>query len=185
MRRASPAERPELPPAMRPSVRAYIGLGANLGDALGALRAAAARIAQQGDGGSALASSIWRSAPVEASGPDFLNAVIGIDTRLEPLALLQALHAIEAAHGRARPFRNAPRTLDLDVLLYGEQALHLPGLDIPHPRMHLRRFVLAPLCEIAPDAKVPGQGGVRDLLAAVAQQDCTPTEHALLLTTTI
>ena len=171
-------------PAMQSSVRAYIGLGANLGDALGALRAAAARIAQAGDGNPALASSIWRSAPVEASGPEFLNAVIGIDTRLEPEALLDALHAIEAEHGRARPFRNAPRTLDLDVLLYGDQTMHLPALDIPHPRMHLRRFVLAPLCEIAPDATVPGHGSVRALLAAVADQDCSPTDHALLSTTT-
>lgn len=168
-----------------PVVRAYIGLGANLGDALAALRAAASQIADLSDAGPMQASSIWRSAPVEASGPDFLNAVIGIDTTRAPLALLDALRAIETAHGRERPFRNAPRTLDLDVLLYGEQVVHLPGLDIPHPRMHLRRFVLAPLFEIAPHAQVPGQGGVGELLARVVQQDCAPTEHALLSTTTL
>ncbi len=97
------------------------------------------------------ASSIWRSAPVEASGPDFLNAVVALDTVLAPLDLLDALQAIEQIHGRERPYRNAPRTLDLDLLLYGDLALATPRLTLPHPRLGERAFVLRPLLEIAPE----------------------------------
>lgn len=136
---------------MSAAARAYVGLGANLGadlfDTLG--RAAMALAALPGTRLVAL-SGAWRSAPVDAGGPDFLNAVAALDTTLAPLALLDALQAIEQAHGRERPFANAPRTLDLDLLLHGEAVLQTPRLTLPHPRIGERAFVLRPLLEIAP-----------------------------------
>jgi 2-amino-4-hydroxy-6-hydroxymethyldihydropteridine diphosphokinase len=96
-------------------------------------------------------SSAWRSAPVDAGGPDFLNAVAALDTALAPLELLDALQAIELAHGRERPYRHAPRTLDLDLLLYGDVRLDTPRLTLPHPRLGERAFVLCPLLEISPE----------------------------------
>lgn len=134
------------------NLRAYIGLGANLGADLQATLAQAAQdlAALPGSRLTAL-SSAWRSAPVDASGPDFLNAVAALDTALAPLELLDALQAIELAHGRESPFRNAPRTLDLDLLLYGDLSLATPRLTLPHPRLGERAFVLQPLLEIAPE----------------------------------
>jgi 2-amino-4-hydroxy-6-hydroxymethyldihydropteridine diphosphokinase len=99
-----------------------------------------------------------------------VNAVAALDTTLEPRQLLAALQSIEQAHGRERPYRNAPRTLDLDLLLHGATELATPVLSLPHPRLHERAFVLAPLAELAPGLVVPGRGAVRDLLAAVAEQ---------------
>lgn len=131
---------------------AYVGLGANLGNDLGGTltQAALSLAALPGTRVTAL-SSVWRSAPVEASGPDFLNAVVALDTDLAPLALLEALQAIELAYGRERPYRNAPRTLDLDLLLHGDVRMVSPRLTLPHPRLGERAFVLRPLLEIAPD----------------------------------
>lgn len=149
---------------MRPVVSAYIGLGANLGDARAALLAAV-RALQGLDGGEALAvSSLYSSAPIDSSGPDYLNAVACLPTRLSAPDLLAALQQIENAAGRERPYRNAPRTLDLDVLLYGDASIDSPSLTVPHPRMYQRAFVLLPLAELAP-ARVPAQA-----LAAVADQ---------------
>ena len=149
---------------------AYIGLGANLGDARVTLAAALAALAELPESTLRLSSSIYRSAPIESSGPDYLNAVALIATRLAPQALLAELQRIERDHGRERPYRNAPRTLDLDLLLYGTQQLNGPGLTVPHPRMQLRAFVLQPLAEIAPDLQVPGHGALREMLAAVKDQ---------------
>lgn len=163
-----------------PAQRVYLGLGANLGDPLAALRDAAARIAALPAVQCVAASSIWRSAPVESSGPDFLNAVMAIDTDRAPGDLLAALRAIETAHGRERPYRNAPRTLDLDLLLVDQRTITEPELEVPHPRMHLRRFVLAPLLEIAPDAVIPGRGPARAWLDQITDQPCTRTEHPLI-----
>jgi 2-amino-4-hydroxy-6-hydroxymethyldihydropteridine diphosphokinase len=133
------------------SSRAYVGLGANLGDDLAATLAdAARRLAALPGSRLAALSSAWRSAPVDAGGPDFLNAVAALDTMLAPLDLLDALQAIEQAHGRERPYRNAPRTLDLDLLLHGDLVLVTPRLTLPHPRLAQRAFVLRPLLEIAP-----------------------------------
>ena len=133
------------------TVRAYIGLGANLGDDPGATLAQAARqLAALDVTRIAAMSSLWRSAPVDAQGPDFINAVVALDTDLAPLDLLDALQAVENAHGRERPYRNAPRTLDLDLLLYGDLTLDTPRLTLPHPRLGERAFVLRPLLEIAP-----------------------------------
>ena len=143
----------------------WIGLGANLGERVGTLRAALAAMAALPGTRVLRTSSLYRSAPVGASGPDYLNAVAEIATTLAPQALLEALQAIEHAAGRERPFRNAPRTLDLDILLFGDAALATPTLTVPHPRMHERAFVLLPLAEIAPE-RVPCEA-----LQAVRSQD--------------
>jgi 2-amino-4-hydroxy-6-hydroxymethyldihydropteridine diphosphokinase len=131
-------------------VTAYIALGANLGDARAALRQAMQAIAALPGVALVRSSSLYRTAPVDSSGPDYLNAVVEISTTLAPPDLLAALQAIEQAAGRERPYRNAPRTLDLDILLYDELTLDSPALTIPHPRMDQRAFVLVPLAEIAP-----------------------------------
>ncbi len=149
---------------------AYIGIGANLGDARANVDDALARIAQI-DASTLLAHSHhYRSAPIDSSGDDYVNAVACIDTTLSAPDLLAALHAIELAHGRERPYRNAPRTLDLDILLYDDAHVALPHLTVPHPRMLERAFVLLPLLEIAPDVQVPGHGAARNYLAGVADQ---------------
>lgn len=147
---------------------AYIALGSNLKEPQRQLQSGFAALARLPDTQLVAQSSLVRSAPVGyADQPDFINAVAAIRTALAPRGLLDALLAIERAHGRVREFPNAPRTLDLDIALYGEQIIHEPGLSIPHPRMHERAFVMVPLAEIAPDAIVPGRGRVRELLAGV------------------
>ncbi len=149
---------------------AYVGLGANLGDARAALASAVAAVAGLPDCELLRCSSLWRSAPIDSSGPDYLNAVAELRTSLAPIELLRRLQAIELAHGRERPYRNAPRTLDLDLLLFDAITLGEPELTLPHPRAHERAFVLAPLAELAPDLSIPGRGRVSELLAAVADQ---------------
>lgn len=139
-------------------VSAYVGLGANLGDPLGALRAAARALSGLPGVASARASSLYRTSPVEAAGPDFFNAVLRLECRHTSRELFEQLRAIERDHGRERPYRNAPRTLDLDLLLWGEQRIDEADLTVPHPRMHLRAFVLAPLTELDPAADIPGRG---------------------------
>lgn len=155
---------------MNANNRAWIALGANLGDAQGALTEALAALARLPNTRIVAVSSLYRSAPVDAEGPEFLNAVAALDTTLAPGALLSALHAIEDAAGRERPYRNAPRSLDLDLLLYGQDMVDTPALCLPHPRMHQRAFVLAPLAELAPVLQVPGSGRVDRLLAAISGQ---------------
>ena len=149
---------------------AYIGIGANLGDARANVKDALARLAALPGARLLKASSLYRTAPIGSSGDDYINAVACLDTQLPAPELLAALQAIEQAHGRERPYRNAPRTLDLDLLLYGEQVIATPALTVPHPRMLERAFVLMPLLEIAPDAAVPGRGPVRAFAPAVAGQ---------------
>ena len=129
---------------------AYVGLGANLGDPAAALAAAIDALNQLPQSRITRRSSLYRSAPVDAEGPDFVNAVVELETTFTPAQLLAALQRIEAAHGRERPSRNAPRTLDLDLLLYGDEASDDAQLTLPHPRMQNRAFVLLPLAEIAP-----------------------------------
>ncbi|HEY4080315.1 MAG TPA: 2-amino-4-hydroxy-6-hydroxymethyldihydropteridine diphosphokinase [Burkholderiaceae bacterium] len=131
--------------------RAYIGLGANLGDMALTLRAALKALDALPRTRVEAVSSAWRSAPVDAGGPDYLNAVARLETELEPEPLLDALQAIELTHGRERPYVNAPRTLDLDLLLYDDQHVHTARLTVPHPRLHERSFVLRPLLEVAPE----------------------------------
>lgn len=149
----------------REPVPAWVALGANLGDAPQAVRDAITAMARLPGTMLTKQSSLYRTAPVDSSGPDYINAVVEIATTLTAPALLAALQAIEQAAGRERPYRNAPRTLDLDMLLYGSAHISSPTLTIPHPRMHERAFVLVPLAEIAPGmvseeqmASVAGQG---------------------------
>ena len=152
------------------AVRAYVGLGGNLGDARAQVEAAFDALAAWSGVDKVRRSSLYRTAPIDAGGPDYVNAVAEVDTRLEPLALLHALQAIETRFGRERPYPNAPRTLDLDLLLHGDTSLATPELTLPHPRLHLRAFVLRPLAEIAPALNIPGHGSVQHLLPAVADQ---------------
>jgi 2-amino-4-hydroxy-6-hydroxymethyldihydropteridine diphosphokinase len=152
------------------AVQAWIGLGANLGDARHAIAAALAAIDRLPHTRLARVSSLYRSAPVDAEGPDFLNAVAAVETALAPEALLDALQAIERSHGRERSFRNAPRTLDLDLLAFDGLSLRSARLTLPHPRMHERAFVLLPLAEVAPDLRLPGLAPLEALLAACAGQ---------------
>ncbi len=137
-------------PAARPEVRAFVALGANLGDAAATVQRALQSLGDTPGLRLVKASSLYRTAPVDATGPDFINAVAEVVTTLTAPDLLEALQAIEAAEGRERPYRNAPRTLDLDVLLYGDARIDSPRLTVPHPRMHERAFVLVPLAEVAP-----------------------------------
>ncbi|TNF59074.1 MAG: 2-amino-4-hydroxy-6-hydroxymethyldihydropteridine diphosphokinase [Burkholderiales bacterium] len=135
----------------RPEVTAHVALGANLGDAARTLRDALECLDHTPGIRLVKASSLYRTAPVDASGPDYLNAVAEVATTLTAPGLLAALQAIENAAGRQRPYRNAPRTLDLDLLLYGSARIDSPRLTVPHPRMWQRAFVLVPLKEIAPE----------------------------------
>jgi len=146
---------------------AFIGLGSNLEDPRSQLLRAFTEIGKLPCTHLLVHSSLYRSAPVGYSDqPEFVNAVAKIETAMTPQALLQALLEIEHRHGRERTFRNAPRTLDLDVLLYDDVQLNEHGLTIPHPQMHLRIFVLQPLVEIAPDCNIPALGQVQHLLQA-------------------
>lgn len=149
---------------MRDPLVAYVGLGANLGDPAAALRQAREDLAAVPHSRVRAASSLYRTAPVDAHGPDFVNAVIALETALSAPELLAHLHRIEQAAGRERPWRNAPRTLDLDLLLYGEGRIDSAALVVPHPRWQERAFVLVPLAEIAP------QRVTQQALAAVAGQ---------------
>lgn len=152
------------------TARAYVGLGANLGNARAALAAAAAALAELPATRLVGLSTLYRTAPIDSSGPDYLNAVAALDTGLAPEALLERLQAIENAHGRERPYRNAPRTLDLDLLLHGDAVRASAQLTVPHPRLHQRAFVLLPLLELAPDLAAPVLGRLADHLDAVREQ---------------
>jgi 2-amino-4-hydroxy-6-hydroxymethyldihydropteridine diphosphokinase len=150
---------------------AFVGLGSNLDNPREQVTAALAELSTLPQTRLLQASSLYRSAPVGyASQPDFVNAVAKLDTSLEAVRLLEALQAIEARHGRRRSFQNAPRTLDLDLLLYADRKLDTAQLTLPHPRMHERAFVLKPLLELEPELCIPGRGEVRALVAASADQ---------------
>jgi 2-amino-4-hydroxy-6-hydroxymethyldihydropteridine diphosphokinase len=153
-----------------PPERVFVGLGANLGEAAHTLTLALDRIARLPTTRVVAVSPFYVTAPVNATGPDYTNAVVEIDTDLQPAALLRALHAIEAEHGRLRPYRNAPRTLDLDLLLYGQRVSDDPTTMLPHPRLHERAFVLRPLLDIAPALAHPLLGPLAALLPVVAHQ---------------
>lgn len=144
--------------------RAHVAVGANLGDARATVAQALLDLDALPHTRVVARSSLYRSAPHEASGPDFFNAVAALDTALDASALLAELQQLEQRAGRERPYRHAPRTLDLDLLTHDDGALDTPTLTLPHPRMTQRAFVLRPLAEIAPDLVTPEQ------LAAVAVQ---------------
>ena len=155
---------------MKPQT-AFIALGSNLETPLMQIRNAFAELGKLPKTKLIARSSLYRSAPVgNVNQPYFINAVAKLETSLTPSALLAALLEIEQRHGRRREFPNAPRTLDLDLLLYGDLIHHEHGLTIPHPRMHQRAFVLSPLHEIAPDCVIPGIGSVAEVLAACTGQ---------------
>ena len=146
----------------------FIGLGSNLDDPRGHILRALQALASLPHTRVLARSSLYRSAPIDyLQQPDFINAVAKLATALSPRALLDALLQLERECGRTREFRNAPRTLDLDVLLYDEMQHHEHGLTIPHAQMHKRAFVLHPLLEIAPDCVIPGVGA-----AAAALREC-------------
>jgi 2-amino-4-hydroxy-6-hydroxymethyldihydropteridine diphosphokinase len=153
---------------VRDPATAFVGLGANLGDAEAALRQALAGLAALPGTRLVRSSRLYRSAPVDAGGPDYLNAVAQLETTLAAPELLRALQSLEHAAGRERPYRNAPRTLDLDLLLYGAARIASAALTVPHPRLRERAFVLLPLAELAPELVQ-----ARDL-AAVAHQRIAP-----------
>ena len=133
------------------AVKAWLALGANLGDAQATIRQAIAAVQNWPHTRLLKASSLYRTAPVDADGPDYINAVLEVQTGLSPLELLHHCQLQEQAAGRQRPYRNAPRTLDMDLVLYADQHVDLPELTVPHPRMWQRAFVLVPLAEIAPE----------------------------------
>ena len=151
--------------------RAYIALGANLGDALATVQAAIEALRGLPHSQMIAASSLYRTAPVGLRNqPDFINAVVSVETQLDARQLLDELFAIEARFGRRRSVPNAPRTLDLDLLLHGDTISNEPHLTLPHPRMHLRAFVLAPLAEISSSLTLPAHGTVEQLLRRCNEQ---------------
>ncbi len=151
--------------------RAFLSLGANLGDPVGRIHAVLLTLRDSPDLKLVAASSLYASAPVDAPGQaEYINAVAMIDTVHSPGDLLRWMLDLESQNGRERLFQNAPRTLDLDLLLYDTISIEYPELQIPHPRMHLRRFVLQPLVEIAPEVEIPGHGPAVLLLTGLAEQ---------------
>lgn len=150
-------------------IRAYVGLGANLGDRERTLRAAVDALGAEPGIGVVAVSTLRETDPVGVGEqPRFLNGAVVLDTTLTPDELLERLLALEQRFGRIRrPGEHGPRTLDLDLLLYGDEVIDEPGLCVPHPRLHERRFVLEPLFELAPGLAVPGRGTVESLLAGV------------------
>jgi 2-amino-4-hydroxy-6-hydroxymethyldihydropteridine diphosphokinase len=151
---------------------AYVGIGSNLEDPVRQVRDAFSELDRLPHTRVVKQSSLYRSAPLgHAAQPDFINAVARLETALPAEGLLAELQQIEARQGRSRSFPNAPRTLDLDVLLFGELVLDSPELKIPHPRLQERAFVLRPLLEIAPEIEIPRRGPAKALLEACAGQE--------------
>jgi 2-amino-4-hydroxy-6-hydroxymethyldihydropteridine diphosphokinase len=158
---------------------AYIGLGANQGDPRDALNAALESLRSVEQSTLAAVSPFYKSAPIDAPGPDFLNAVARLETALEPYALLLHLLDIELMLGRKRRGlkKNAPRNVDLDLLLVDSMIIQSTPLTLPHPRLHVRAFVLRPLLDLAPEVVIPGQGRAADFLDAVSDQKIEPADE--------
>ena len=161
-------------------MRAYIGLGSNLDDPISQVREGLRALGQLPQTHVVAKSALYRSSPLgPADQPDYVNAVAALDTGLGPQTLLRSLQAVEVDHGRIRSgARWGPRTLDLDILLYGDLRLTEPSLTIPHPQMANRAFVLFPLREIAPEIVIPGAGGIDDLLGRLPTQAVRKVEQA-------
>ena len=150
--------------------RAAVALGSNLEDPEQQVLRGFDEIAALPDTELIGRSRLYRTAPVGyVDQPDFVNACALVDTKLEPHALLDHLLAVEKRHGRVREMPNGPRTLDLDIVLYGDRVIDEPGLQVPHPRAHERAFVLTPLVDVWPDAQIPGHGAARELLRRVTR----------------
>ncbi len=152
------------------TIRAYIGIGANLGDAKTMVEYAIQKLGDLPQTQFKQASSLFITAPIDSSGDDFINAVAEIETDLTAQSLLEQLQTLELACGRERPYRNAPRTLDLDLLLYDQQTIQTEHLTVPHPRMTERAFVLIPLLQLDPFIDIPGKGAAHQFAQAVADQ---------------
>ena len=152
------------------SVTSYVGVGSNLGDALHNVSAALAALHHLPQTKLHSHSSLFRSTPIDATGDDFINAVARVDSQLSAESLLAELQKIELSFGRERPFRNAPRTLDLDLLLYGNVKIATDILVVPHPRMTTRAFVILPLLELNPDVAIPGYGQASRYVQAISDQ---------------
>lgn len=150
--------------------KAYLGLGGNLGDAKQTLKDAMVCLAKNPQIQITAQSCYYQSAPVDAPGDDYINSVVAIQTELSPLALLRLCQSVETEFGRERPFENAPRTLDIDILLYDDLEENHADLVIPHPRMTERRFVLVPLLEINQEATHPKYGAFKNHVEAVSSQ---------------
>lgn len=160
--------------------RAYIALGSNLRDPADEVSRAFAELGDLPTTRLVRRSSLYRTAPVGYDNqPDFINAVAEVETSLSPLELLRAILQLENQHGRERPFPNAPRVLDLDLLLYDDVAMRTTELTLPHPRMHERGFVLLPLAEIAPDLEIPGHDRVASLALHCADQGVALLESSV------
>jgi 2-amino-4-hydroxy-6-hydroxymethyldihydropteridine diphosphokinase len=152
------------------TVDAFVGIGANLGAARDNVRRALERLGQLPGTRVTGTSSLFRTAPVDADGDDYINAVARVRTSLPAAELLQELLAIEHTFGRERSYVNAPRQLDLDVLLYGREIIRTESLTVPHPRMTERAFVLIPLLQIDPLITIPGKGPAHSFVPQVAGQ---------------
>lgn len=162
---------------MTPPVIAHIGLGANLGDAAATVQQALQALDRASGLRLQAASRLYRTpAWGKEDQPDFINAVARVETRLDPRGLLDALLVIEADFGRHRREgeRWGPRTLDLDLLLYGDAVIDEPGLRVPHPHLHARAFALVPLLDIDPEARIPGHGSARDAVSALEMSNIHP-----------
>jgi 2-amino-4-hydroxy-6-hydroxymethyldihydropteridine diphosphokinase len=162
---------------MKTMVQACIGLGANLGDAAGTLRQAVIALGQREEVTVRRMSRCYRTpAWGREDQPDFINAAVLLETSLSPRALLDFLLAVEAGFGRHRidGERWGPRTLDLDLLLYGDVVIDEPGLRVPHPHLHERAFALVPLLEVMPDARIPGYGDARDAVSVLEMSNIHP-----------
>lgn len=153
----------------------YVGIGANLGDSLQNVKCALDKLKTLPHSQLHSFSSLYKSAPVDAQGDDYINAVARLDTHLTAESLLAELQKIELLFGRQRPFINAPRTLDLDLLLYGQSEISTDILVVPHPKMMNRAFVLLPLLELDPAIYIPGVGLASSLMSVLTEQ----TIHAL------
>jgi 2-amino-4-hydroxy-6-hydroxymethyldihydropteridine diphosphokinase len=153
-----------------PFVTAYIGIGANLGDAQSTVQLAIQKLSAMPQTRVSQQSSLFRTSPIDAGGDDYVNAVACLSTQLEAQELLLQLQAIENEFGRERPYVNAPRTLDLDILLYGNQQINTETLTVPHPRLTQRAFTLIPLLQIDPLIAIPGKGAAHQYVPNVADQ---------------
>jgi len=158
-------------------IDAYIGIGANLGDALATVRKALTHLADLPQSTLIAQSALFRTAPIDAGGDDYINAVAHLQTGLTAEALLQALQGLELAFGRERPYQNAPRTLDLDILLYGANQIASATLTVPHPRLTERAFALIPLLQLDPFVKIPGKGAAHTFAPGVANQRISRIEE--------
>ncbi|AGF48545.1 2-amino-4-hydroxy-6-hydroxymethyldihydropteridine pyrophosphokinase [Candidatus Kinetoplastibacterium oncopeltii TCC290E] len=151
------------------TVESYIGLGSNQGDSISIINNAISDLFCI-FGSHSIKSKMYISSPIKAEGPDFINAVVKIFTNKVPLDLLETLQILEKKYGRQRMYKNSPRTLDLDILLYSQKSIRSKELTIPHPRMQERAFVLKPIIDIDPYIEIPYYGKAQNLLSNIKDQ---------------